>query len=78
MVATQASASTHRYVPRLMAALGHPATIVPVHWDNFELPLADGPQRDPSVDLEGFAAQVRAASPGTRVLIPEYLTPYGF
>ncbi|MEU8822446.1 MBL fold metallo-hydrolase [Streptomyces sp. NPDC048636] len=78
MVATASTAATHAYVPRLMKTLGHPATVVPVHWDNFELPLDKGAQRDPNVDLDAFVRRVEAASPGTRVLVPEYLTPYRF
>ncbi|MES4908391.1 MULTISPECIES: MBL fold metallo-hydrolase [unclassified Streptomyces] len=78
MVAVPNSTSTHRYVPRLLAALGHPGTVVPVHWDVFEKPLEEGPVQDPTMDLDGFRAQVRAAAPGTRILLPDYLTPYRF
>ncbi|MDX3232160.1 MBL fold metallo-hydrolase [Streptomyces sp. ME19-01-6] len=78
MVAVPSSTSTHRYVPRLLAALGRPATVVPVHWDVFETPLKDGPRQDPTMDLDGFQAQVRAAAPGTRILLPDYLAPYRF
>ncbi|MEV0091413.1 MBL fold metallo-hydrolase [Streptomyces sp. NPDC050738] len=78
MVAVPTSTSTHRYVPRLLETLGFPGTVVPVHWDNFELPWEKGPQRDPSVDWDGFMAQVGAAAPHTRILTPDYLTPCRF
>ncbi|MEV5771157.1 MBL fold metallo-hydrolase [Streptomyces antimycoticus] len=78
MIATPSTPATHRYAPRLLKALGHPATVVPVHWDNFELPLDEGAHRDPTIDLDGFIARIREASPGSRVLLPEYATPYRF
>ncbi|MER6146271.1 MBL fold metallo-hydrolase [Streptomyces sparsogenes] len=78
MVAVPSSTSTHRYVPRLLTTLGHPGTVVPVHWDVFEEPLADGPRQDPTIDLNGFLDRVRATAPGTRILMPDYLTPYRF
>ncbi|MDT0544979.1 MULTISPECIES: MBL fold metallo-hydrolase [Streptomyces] len=78
MVAVPNSFSTHRYVPRLLKTLGYPGTVVPVHWDVFENPLKDGPQEDPTMDLAGFRDQVRAAAPGTRILLPDYLTSYRF
>ncbi|WP_275559920.1 MBL fold metallo-hydrolase [Streptomyces sp. 5-6(2022)] len=78
MVATPSTSATHRYAPRLLKALGHPATVVPVHWDNFELPLDEGAHRDSTMDLDGFLARIRETSPGSRILLPEYLTPYRF
>lgn len=78
MIATSSTSATHRYVPRLLKALGHPATVVPVHWDNFELPLDEGAHRDPTIDLDGFIARIRETGPGSRILLPEYATPYRF
>ncbi|MEJ8638809.1 MBL fold metallo-hydrolase [Streptomyces sp. MS2.AVA.5] len=77
MAATPASTSTYRYLPRLLEALDHPATVVPVHWDNFEKPLASPPQRDPSIDLDAFVAEVRRLSPASRVVVPDYVTDFG-
>lgn len=77
MVAVPAGTATHDYVPRLLRALGHPGVVVPVHWDNFEEPLTAPPRRDPSMDLEGFAARVREASPASRIVVPDYRTVYG-
>ncbi|MFE2441105.1 MBL fold metallo-hydrolase [Streptomyces melanosporofaciens] len=78
MIATPGTTATHRYVPRLLEALDYPATVVPVHWDNFELPLDEGAHRDPTIDLDGFIARIREAGPGSRILLPEYATPYRF
>ncbi|MEV6971649.1 MBL fold metallo-hydrolase [Hamadaea sp. NPDC051192] len=80
MIAVPATDVTHAYVPRLLAALDHPAVVVPVHWDDFETAL----QNPPSVSvsdrqrLDLFVAAVRATAPRTRILVPEYLRPYTF
>ncbi|MFI8932247.1 MBL fold metallo-hydrolase [Streptomyces sp. NPDC053474] len=76
MVAVASSASTYRYVPRLLDALGRPDVIVPVHWDNFERPLSDPPRKD-GTGLDDFLAQARAASPRSRLVVPDYATVYG-
>ncbi|WP_431930872.1 MBL fold metallo-hydrolase [Micromonospora sp. RP3T] len=80
MIASAATASVADYVPRLMAALDHPRTVVPVHWDNFETPLVNPPtvaatDRD---RLDALIAEVRRASPRSRVVVPEYHTAYRF
>ncbi|MFE2136157.1 hypothetical protein ACFW9X_23675, partial [Streptomyces sp. NPDC059466] len=67
----------HDYVPRLLRALDRPQVVVPVHWDNFEEPLSAPPRRDPSMDLDAFVAQVRRASPASRIVVPDYRTVYG-
>ncbi|MEI5103036.1 MBL fold metallo-hydrolase [Streptomyces sp. PmtG] len=76
MVAVASSASTYRYVPRLLDALGHPGVLVPVHWDDFEKPLSQPPRKD-GTGLDDFLAQARAASPGSRIVVPDYETVYG-
>ncbi len=80
MIAVPATGSTHDYVPRLMAALDRPATVVPVHWDNFETVLTNPPQvtGNDRVRLDEFRAAVHRAAPRTRILLPQYLTPYTF
>ncbi|MEU4712165.1 MBL fold metallo-hydrolase [Micromonospora purpureochromogenes] len=80
MVALQSTTATADYVPRLMAALDHPKVVVPVHWDNFETPLANPPVVGPADRrrLDDLVAAVRRASPRTRVLVPEYGTAYHF
>ncbi|MFE5136819.1 MBL fold metallo-hydrolase [Streptomyces fagopyri] len=77
MVAVPAGTATHDYVPRLLRALDRPDVVVPVHWDNFEEPLTAPPRRDPSMDLDGFVAQVRRSSPAGRIVVPDYRTVYG-
>ncbi|WP_052848824.1 MBL fold metallo-hydrolase [Streptomyces avicenniae] len=80
-VAIQSSDATHDYVPRLLEALGRPATVVPVHWDNFEVPLTNPPLVPDDATrrrLDDFRAAVRRVAPRSRVVMPEYLTPYGF
>jgi L-ascorbate metabolism protein UlaG (beta-lactamase superfamily) len=77
MVAVPSSTATHRYVSRLLRALGGPDVVVPVHWDNFEEPLGEPPRRDPSMDLDGFLAQVHRESPASRIAVPDYRTVYG-
>ncbi|MCT4352004.1 MBL fold metallo-hydrolase [Streptomyces sp. Je 1-79] len=77
MVAVPSSSATHRYVPRLLRALGHPPVVVPVHWDNFETPLRGPVVPDPAMDLSGLIGQVRRESPASRVVVPDYRTVYG-
>ncbi|GGT38055.1 hypothetical protein GCM10010254_67610 [Streptomyces chromofuscus] len=76
MIAVPSSTATHQYVPRLLRALGHPGVVVPVHWDNFEVPLGGAPVRDPAMDLDAFLAEVGKASPAARVVVPDYRTVY--
>ncbi|MEL3946067.1 MBL fold metallo-hydrolase [Streptomyces sp. LNU-CPARS28] len=76
MLAVASTESTYRYVPRLLAALGRPGVVVPVHWDDFERPLAE-PPRKVGTDLDDFLTQVRAVSPGSRLVVPNYKTAYG-
>ncbi|MGW6919199.1 MBL fold metallo-hydrolase [Kitasatospora sp. NPDC054939] len=79
MVSVPGKRSTaHRYVPRLLEALGRPRTVVPVHWDKFETPLVNPVVGDPDVDLRAFVALVRQVSPQSRVVVPDYLTPRTF
>lgn len=74
MVAVESTAhATHRYVPRLLKALDYPRTVVPVHWDNFETPLAEPAVVGSGMDLDGLAAQVRELAPRTNLIRPEHL-----
>ncbi|MFD7325789.1 MBL fold metallo-hydrolase [Streptomyces sp. NPDC059875] len=77
MVAVPSSSATHRYVPRLLKALGYPPVVVPVHWDNFETSLREPVVPDPVMDLSGLIGQVRRESPASRVVVPDYRTVYG-
>ncbi|WJV44819.1 MBL fold metallo-hydrolase [Streptomyces flavofungini] len=76
MLAVASAATTHRYVPRLLDALERPGVIVPVHWDDFERPLAE-PPRKVGTDLDDFVTQVRDLSPASRLVVPDYETRYG-
>lgn len=80
MIAVNSADTTHAYLPRLLAALGNPATVIPVHWDNFESPLQNPPPIGDKdlVRRDAFVAAIHSASPDTKVVIPEYLTPYRF
>jgi L-ascorbate metabolism protein UlaG (beta-lactamase superfamily) len=62
------------YTPRLMRALGNPPLVLPTHWDRFNVPYTVSQQ--PAIDrLQSFIAEVKAASPKTRVIVPEYFKP---
>lgn len=78
MIAVRATDTTHAYVPRLLAALDWPATVVPVHWDDFQAPLPNPPSVLPNDQkrLDAFLTAVRKVAPRTNILLPEYLTPY--
>lgn len=80
MVAVPSTDVTYRYVPRLLAALDWPATVVPVHWDDFQAELHNPPPVTPGdkTRLDKFVAAVRSTAPRTRILLAEYLTPYTF
>lgn len=80
MIALPSTSSTHEYVPRLVEALDRPATVVPVHWDHFERELVNPPVdgTGTGMSVEEFTAQVRRVSPGTKVVVPEYLAPLTF
>ncbi len=77
-VPVPSSDTTWRYLPRLLDTLDRPRTVVPVHWDNFEVPLANPPRpldETTAVRLRTLVAEVRRLSPRSRVVVPEYLTP---
>ncbi|GAB3977490.1 MBL fold metallo-hydrolase [Plantactinospora veratri] len=80
MVAMAASDATHEYLPRLLAALDYPETVVPVHWDNFETALRNPPPIAPAdrPRFEAMITAIRRASPRSRIVVPEYLTGYTF
>ncbi|GAA0463980.1 hypothetical protein Aca07nite_60310 [Actinoplanes capillaceus] len=80
MIAMPSGDATHAYVPRLLAALGHPEVVIPVHWDDFESPLTNPPPVAPAnaARLRAFTEAIRTVSPRARILVPEYDTPYTF
>ncbi|MFC9746484.1 MBL fold metallo-hydrolase [Streptomyces niveus] len=59
------------YVARLLDLLGHPAYVVPTHWDDFDEPL-----NKPAVDwggLDALRTAVRKASPESRFVKLDHL-----
>jgi L-ascorbate metabolism protein UlaG (beta-lactamase superfamily) len=62
------------YTPRLMRALGYPAVVMPTHADNFQAPYGSA-IAERTEWIEAFAAEVRAASPDARLILPRHLEP---
>src|SRR5215472_4243446 len=59
------------YCGRLMRALQFPPLVLPTHWDNFFVPY--GGSQQPAIDaVQSFVQEVQAASPKTKVIVPEY------
>jgi L-ascorbate metabolism protein UlaG (beta-lactamase superfamily) len=64
----------YQYTARLLRALGDPPLVLPTHWDRFNVPYSTSQQ--PAIErLQSFLAEVKAASPTTRVIVPEYFQP---
>jgi L-ascorbate metabolism protein UlaG (beta-lactamase superfamily) len=61
----------YRYTERLMHALGDPAVLFPTHWDDY----GTKPRSEALTQLGTFIAEVRRASPQTRVIVPDYFKP---
>ncbi|MET0535534.1 MAG: MBL fold metallo-hydrolase [Steroidobacter sp.] len=65
----------YKYTERLLSATGQPRIVIPTHWDTFTVPyeskaalaLARKEKADP------FIAEVAAASPKSRALVPVHL-----
>lgn len=66
-------ANIDEYTPRLMRALGNPAVVLPTHWDRFNTPYEMGQPQAALDRVRTFMDEVRAASPGTRVILGEHL-----
>lgn len=65
----------YKYTERLLKATGMPQLVIPTHWDEFTVPYAD---REAQVlaskeKAEPFIAEVAAASPQSRTVIPVHL-----
>jgi L-ascorbate metabolism protein UlaG (beta-lactamase superfamily) len=63
-----------RYAGRLMHALGNPRIVLPSHWDDY----GTKPRGDALKGVKDFAREIRAASPDTKVIVPEYFVPMTF
>jgi L-ascorbate metabolism protein UlaG (beta-lactamase superfamily) len=64
----------YHYTQRLMHVLGDPAVVFPTHWDDYGIK----PRSEALKQVEAFAAEVKASSPKTRVVVPEYFVPTKF
>ncbi len=65
------------YIPRIMRVLGNPPTVLPTHWDRFNVPYEYTQQ--PAIDrLQSFLDEIHAASPATKVIVPKYFEPIVF
>jgi L-ascorbate metabolism protein UlaG (beta-lactamase superfamily) len=54
------------YTARLLRVLGHPRWLLPSHWDDLSTPWGS-PQDESAARLEPFFAEVRKASPRTKI-----------
>ncbi len=61
----------HDYAGRLMRALGDPPIVFPTHWDSYAT-KTDAQARQ---EAARFAAEINAASPNTKVIVPDYFSP---
>ena len=62
------------YAGRLMHALGQPPVVFPTHWDSYGVKIREQALKE----VQAFAAEIRAVSPKTDVIIPEYFKPVDF
>ncbi len=61
------------YAGRIMRALGNPPIVLPQHW------VHGAPISAESLEnVRQFAAEIKAASPATRVVIPDYFKAMQF
>jgi L-ascorbate metabolism protein UlaG (beta-lactamase superfamily) len=62
------------YTGRLIRDLHFPSLVLPTHWDNFAAPY--GASQQPAIDaLQSFVQEVKAASPTTEIIVPNYFEP---
>jgi L-ascorbate metabolism protein UlaG (beta-lactamase superfamily) len=61
----------HEYTSRLLRAIGYPRLVLPTHWDRFNVTY-DVSQAPAIERLQSFVAEVKAVSPKSTVLVPEY------
>lgn len=64
----------YNYSSRLMKALDNPPIVLPTHWDSY----ANATMKQSRGEVEAFSAEIKAVSPHTRVIIPEYFKPMIF
>ncbi|MER6999314.1 MBL fold metallo-hydrolase [Streptomyces sp. NPDC000410] len=72
VIAVPYGGATHRYLERLLEALGAPRVVVPTHHDEMDTPL-DRPVRADARVLRSFRDAVHRVSPRSTVVEPRYL-----
>lgn len=63
---------SYKYAERIMRALDDPPLVMPTHWDSWGTESWEKALRN----VREFAAEIETASPGTKVVIPEYFKPF--
>ncbi|MER5356918.1 MBL fold metallo-hydrolase [Streptomyces sp. NPDC002785] len=76
LVPMSSYSAVHRYVARLLGAVGNPPLLIPTHHDGLATPLFEG-SGAPAASVPPSAAEElsRAAASGSRVLAPRHLRP---
>lgn len=64
----------YKYTARLLRAIDYPPLVLPTHWDRFNVPYSASQQARLEM-VKSFVAEVKAASPKTRVIVPTYFQP---
>ena len=64
----------YNYSRRLMKALANPPIVLPTHWDSY----ANATIEKSRSEVQAFSAEIKAVSPRTRVIVPEYFKPMTF
>lgn len=65
----------YKYTERLLRATGSPRVVIPTHWDDFYVPYEDEAAQvlARKEKAEPFIAEVAAAAPKSRAVIPVHL-----
>lgn len=66
----------YNYTERLLSVTGFPKIVIPTHWDNFRLPYGYSQEESVEMKLKPFIEEVKAVSPGSKVLIPDHLETF--
>lgn len=68
----------YKYTERLLKVTNFPGIVIPAHWDNFRLPYGFSQEDAIEKKVKPFIEEVRAASPGSKVIIPVHLETLTF
>lgn len=63
----------YKYTQRLLKATGFPKVVIPAHWDNYRVPYGFSQKIEIEKKIVPFIAEVKAASPTSRVITPVHL-----